>query len=194
MIGAMKKLISVFGPSEARPGDFAYTEAEHLGRLLAHAGFGIVSGGYDGVMEAVAKGATYEGGGSVGVTAEVYAARDRETNQYITREVKVKSHVDRLMELIDLADGYIAVSISPGTLVEVITCWDYMIKGFIPVKPIILIGEEWRGLCDVLFTQVYYIGKCKMIKIVDTSDDAFDYLLEVFGEQEKLPELEVIGR
>ena len=97
------------------------------------------------------------------------------------------------MELIDLADGYIAVSISPGTLVEVITCWDYMIKGFIPVKPIILIGEEWRGLCDVLFTQVYYIGKCKMIKIVDTADDAFDYLLEVFGAQEKLPELDIVG-
>lgn len=189
----MKKLISVFGPSEARPGDFAYTEAEHLGRLLAHAGFGVVSGGYDGVMEAVAKGAASEGGGSVGVTAEVYAARDRETNQYITREVKVKSHVDRLMELIDLADAYIGVGISPGTLVEVVTCWDYMIKGFISVKPIILIGDEWRALCDVLFTQEFYVGKCKMIKIVDTSDDAFDHLLEVFGAQEKLPELEVIG-
>ncbi len=189
----MKKLISVFGPSETRSGEPVYIEAEHLGKLLAHAGFGVVSGGYDGVMEAVAKGAASEGGGSVGVTAEVYAARDRESNQYITREVKVKSHVDRLMELIDLADGYIAVGISPGTLVEVVTCWDYMIKGFIPVKPIVLIGDEWRALCDVLFTQEFYISKCKMIKIVDTADDAFDHLIDVFGLQEKLPELEVIG-
>jgi predicted Rossmann-fold nucleotide-binding protein len=161
--------------------------------LLAHAGFGVVSGGYGGVMEAVAKGTVSEGSGSVGVTAEVYAARDREPNQYITREVKVKSHVDRLMELIDLADGYSAVGISPGTLVEVVTCWDYMIKGFIPVKPIVLIGGEWRALCDVLFTQEFYIGKCKMIKIVDTSDDALDHLIEVFGKQEMLPDLEVLS-
>jgi uncharacterized protein (TIGR00725 family) len=188
----MKKLITVFGPSDACPGDIVYSEAEHFGKLIAHAGFGLITGGYDGVMEAASKGAASEGGGSVGVTAEVYAARDREPNEYITREVKVKSHVDRLMELIDLGDAYVAVGISPGTLVEVTTCWDYMAKGFIPIKPVVLIGDEWRALCDVLFTQEFYMGKCKMIKIVDTADDALDYLLEVFGAQEKLPEFEIV--
>ena len=189
----MKKLISIFGPSEALPDDLAYDEALHLGALLAEAGFGIINGGYGGVMEAVSKGSASAGGGAVGVTAEVYHARGREVNQYITREVKVKSHVDRLMELLDLADAYIAVGLSPGTLVEVATAWEFMQKEFLPIKPMILIGDEWHRICDVLFTQQYYTGKSRQVKVVDTAEEAADYLVEYFGVQEKLPEMEVVS-
>lgn len=189
----MKKLISVFGPSEALPDDHAYDEALLLGALLAEAGFGIINGGYGGVMEAVSKGSASVGGGAVGVTAEVYSARGREMNQYITREVKVKSHVDRLMELLDLADAYIAVGLSPGTLVEISTAWEFMHKNFIEPKPIILIGDEWRRVCDVLFTQQYYMGKSRQVKVVETPEEAVEHLSEHFGIQEKLPELEVVS-
>jgi predicted Rossmann-fold nucleotide-binding protein len=144
-------------------------------------------------MEAVSKGSASVGGGAVGVTAEVYHARGREMNKYITREVKVKSHVDRLMELLDLADAYIAVGLSPGTLVEIATAWEFMHKNFIEPKPIILIGDEWRRVCDVLFTQQYYTGKSRQVKVVDDSEEAVAYLIEHFGVQEKLPEMEVIG-
>lgn len=190
----MKKLISVFGPSEAKPGDHIYHEAEILGEVLAEAGYGIVCGGYDGVMEAVSKGAASRGSGVVGVTAEVYHARGRTKNEYISREVKVKSAIDRLMELVDLADAYVAIGISPGTMLEVATAWDMMAKKFIEVKPLVLIGDDWRALCDVLLTQEWYVGKTRCINILDTPEEAVERLNEKLGTQEDLPEIPVLSQ
>src|SRR5437879_810510 len=131
----MKKLITVFGPGECLPGSMLYERAERLGALLGEAGFAVVNGGYEGVMEAVSKGSRSAGGSAIGITAEVYFNRGREPNQFITKEIMVKSAVDRLMELLDLADAHIACGMSPGTLTEVMTAWDYMVKGFIERKP-----------------------------------------------------------
>ena len=149
----MKKLITIFGPSTCQPGDSIYQTAVNLGLLLAEAGFGVVNGGYSGVMEAVSKGARSGGGGVIGISAEVYFARGREINEYVTKEISVKSAVDRLMELLDLADAYVAIGISAGTLIEVATAWDYMLKHFIEEKPLILLGKEWEELCEILFYQ-----------------------------------------
>lgn len=189
----MKKLISVFGPSGAQPGDHIYTEAEILGQLLAEHGYGIVCGGYDGVMEAVSRGAASRGAGVAGVTADVYAGRGRTMNEYITREVKVKSAIDRLMELVDLGDAYVAIGISPGTLLEVAAAWEMMAKKFIEVKPLVLIGDEWRALCDVLLTQEWYIGKTRCVNIVDTPEEAIERLHLKFGIEEPLPDLPVVS-
>jgi len=189
----MKKLISIFGPSECTPESMLYTRAERLGSLLAEAGFAVVNGGYSGVMEGVSKGAHSAGGGVIGVTAEVYFARGREANEFLTKEIKVKSANDQLMELIDLADAYIACGISAGTLVEVATAWDYMHKKFMEEKPLILLGKEWEELCNVLFTQDTYQGKEQFVTCVLTPEEAVGKLLEKFGKQDKLPELKVVS-
>ena len=189
----MKKLITVFGPSECSRESALYKSAEHLGQLLTDSGFGIVNGGYEGVMEAVSRGASSVKGGVIGITAEVYFARGREANEFITKEITVKSAVDRLMELLDLADAFIACGISPGTLVEVTTAWDYMLKDFIEKKPLILIGKEWKEVCTILFAQDTYDGNIDFITLVDTPDKAFEKVLSIFGKQDKLPELQVLS-
>jgi uncharacterized protein (TIGR00725 family) len=170
-----------------------YKSAEHLGELLAEAGFPVVNGGYTGVMEAVSKGAHSVGGGVIGVTAEVYFARDREPNEFLTKEIKVKSANDQLMELIDLADAYIACGISAGTLVEVATAWDYMLKEFMEEKPLILLGKEWEELCNVLFTQDAYKGRERFVTLVRTPEEAVGKLFARFGKQERLPELKILS-
>lgn len=189
----MKKLITIFGPSECTPESILYRDAERLGNLLAEAGFGIVNGGYEGVMEAVSKGARSRGGGVIGITAEVYFARGREANAFITKQITVKSAVDRLMELLDLADAYIAVGVSPGTLIEVTTSWDYMLKGFIGKKPLILIGKEWKELCEILFALDTYKGKTDLITLAASPEEALEKILAVFGKQIKLPDLEILS-
>ena len=188
----MKKLITIFGPGECRPESQLYQDAERLGNLLAESGFGIVNGGYEGVMEAVSGGARSAGGGVIGVTAEVYFARGREANEFITKEITVKSAVDRLMELLDLADAYIAIGVSPGTLIEVTTAWDYMLKGFISKKPLILIGKEWKDLCEILFMQDTYKGKTDLITLAASPEEALEKILAVFGKQMKLPKLNIL--
>lgn len=188
----MKKLVTIFGPSECQQGDPIYDRAYSLGSLLGDAGFAVVTGGYDGVMEAASKGAHDAGGGTVGVTANVYLNRGRIANEFVKKELRVSSAVDRLMELISLADAYVACGLSPGTLVEVATVWDYFIKGFIEHRPLVLLGAEWRPFYDSLASQPGYIGKLGHVTIVDTPQQALDIIHAALGPQEKLPDLTII--
>ena len=188
----MKKLVAVFGPGRCVAGDALYLAAEELGRRLAQAGFVTINGGYDGVMEAVSKGARSAGGSVVGVTAEVYFARGREPNEYITREIRVKSATDRLMELLDLADAYIAIGNSTGTLAEVAVAWDYMTKGFLPQKPMLLVGESWKKFVEYVEREDQFLPFLHLIDYHSSPDSAVNELVNLFGTSIGLPDLNII--
>jgi uncharacterized protein (TIGR00725 family) len=188
----MKKLIGVFGPGDVPTGDVLFHEAERFGELLASSGFAVVTGGYGGVMEAASKGARAAGGQAIGVTAEVYFARGREANAYLTREVGVKSATDRLMELLDLPDAWTAIGNSTGTLAEVAMAWDYITKEFLPAKPILLIGKSWKGFLEYVSNEPQFSRRMHLIEHHDTSELAMEALLRVFGPQRSLPDLEII--
>jgi uncharacterized protein (TIGR00725 family) len=188
----MKKLVSVFGPSECTPQDELYKEAVALGAALARHNFIVVSGSYEGVMEASAKGATDAGGRAIGVTAEVYYARGREPNNFLSKEVKVKSAVDQLMELLDLGDAYVAIGSSPGTLLEVITAWDFTKKRFLPNKPLILLGDGWAKLDEVFSSSQYFESYNEYVVHVDSVQQVIEILESRLGKQLDLPTLDVI--
>lgn len=188
----MKKLISVFGPSECKTGDSLFEQSVQLGSLLAQHNFIVVCGAYEGVMEGVAKGATEAGGRVIGVTAEVYYARGREANPYISKEVKVKSAIDRLMELLDLADGYIALGNSPGTLLEVTTAWEFARKRFLSPKPLLLLGEDWSMFNDLFLNARHFESYSQLAKHVPDNDSAIQALERVLGKQLDLPTLDII--
>lgn len=189
----MKKLIAVFGPGNIEESDTLYTGARALGMALARMNYVVLTGGYGGIMEAASRGAREAHGAAVGVTAEVYRARGRDVNPYVTKEILVKSANDRLMELIDLADAYVAIGNSTGTLVEVMTAWDYMVKRFLPQKPIILVGETWRGFVDHVSSDAHFVERDR-IEYVATVEAALDRLTKHFGIQHDLPELNVVQR
>ena len=189
----MKKLIAVFGPGRCITGDALYIAAEELGRRLAQAGFVTVNGGYEGVMEAVSKGAHSVSGSVVGITAEVYFARGREPNEFITREIRVKSASDRLMELIDLADAYIAIGNSTGTLAEVAVAWDYMTKGFLPQKPLILVGESWKNFMEYVEREDQFSPFLHLVEYHPNPEAAVSHLQSIFGKSLHLPDLDIIS-
>lgn len=188
----MKKLITIFGPGDLRQEHPLYKEAELLGGLLAEAGFNVVTGGYGGVMEAVAKGARERGAGAVGVTAEVFFARGEEVNRFISREVRVKSAVDRMMELIDLADAFVALGNSPTTLTEVLTAWDYIVKGFIQPKPIVLLGDDWQAVGALFDHSEFFRHHRTLLQYAPDAMAAASMLTTHFGEQPRLPELDLL--
>jgi uncharacterized protein (TIGR00725 family) len=188
----MKKLIGVFGPGTSQPASDLYRLAEQLGASLAAAGFVVVTGGYAGIMEAAMKGAKSGNGQTVGVTAEVYFARGREPNAFVGREIRVKSAVDRLMELIDLPDAYVAVGNSPGTTIEVVTAWDYMVKRFIPRKPILLLGKTWESFTEYLQGEAEFQEHLSLLECHSSSDSVVERLEAIFGKQLLLPELTIL--
>jgi len=144
-----EKIISVFGTGKAKEGDYAYKIAEATGRLLAQAGFTIANGGYGGTMLATAKGAAEAGGEVIGITCSAF--KNSRPNKYITREIVTNSLDERLDTLIELGQAYIALPGGTGTLLELAKVWELKNKGFLEQqKPIILIGEFWNPLVELL--------------------------------------------
>lgn len=100
-------------------------------------------------MAAAAKGAAEAGGEVIGVTCSAFAGS--RANEYITREIVTGSLDERLDTLIKLGRAYIVLPGGTGTLLELAKVWELKNKGFLDArKPIILIGEFWKPLLDLI--------------------------------------------
>ena len=141
------RVVAVFGSSNVRPESPEYDDAELLGRLLAKAGFAVATGGYHGVMEAVSKGAGDSGGQVIGVTAPPVFPGRAGVNGYVTREMPASSLTHRIDTLIDIADAFVVLPGSIGTLTELMVAWNSafvtQFSEALP-KPIVAVGEQWK--------------------------------------------------
>jgi uncharacterized protein (TIGR00730 family) len=146
-----QNVVTIFGTSRAKPGDSTFTLAYETGRVLARAGFAIANGGYGGSMLAAARGASEAGGEVIGVTCSAF--KSSKANEYVTREIVTESLDERLDTLIELGRAYIVLPGGTGTLLELAKVWELKNKGFLDAdKPIILVGEFWRSLVDLIAT------------------------------------------
>jgi hypothetical protein len=147
-----EKTVSIFGTNKAKPAEEPFELAESIGKILAEAGFTIANGGYGGTMLAAAKGAIEAGGECIGVTCSVF--KRGSANEYISREILTSTLDERLETLIELGQAYIVLPGSTGTLLELAKVWESKNKGFLNSnKPIILVGEFWKPLVDLIATQ-----------------------------------------
>lgn len=70
-----RNLVAVFGSADPPEGDPLYELARTVGGLLVNAGYGVLTGGYGGVMEGASRGAAEAGGVAIGVTCAVFGDR-----------------------------------------------------------------------------------------------------------------------
>jgi uncharacterized protein (TIGR00730 family) len=146
--------VSVFGGSQPRDGDLAYSEALELGRLLAEQGHTVLTGGYIGVMEAVSRGAREAGGHVIGVTCEdIEAWRPVKPNSWVMEEIRRKTLIERLHALIHESDAALALPGGAGTLTEIALMWNLMIVESLHRRPLILIGGGWQSTFDQFFRE-----------------------------------------
>jgi uncharacterized protein (TIGR00730 family) len=182
--GNTEKIITVFGSSRPSGNDADYAEARELGILLAGAGFAVCSGGYGGVMEAVSRGAKQAGGKTYGVTAEFFP---RKANEWVDVEVRKKTWQERLFELIELADGFVACKGGTGTLVELAVVWEMLNKSVIPAKPFAVLGEFWRPILQQVReveqdgrasseTPMWGEAKGDLVRIARSQEEVVNYL------------------
>lgn len=164
--------ISVFGGSQAREGDSAYTEAMQLGSLLAQRGHTVLTGGYIGTMEAVSRGASEEGGHVIGVTCEdIEAWRPVRPNPWVKEERRKKSLMDRLQALVEGCDAAFALPGGPGTLTEITLMWNLMIVESRHRSPLILIGHGWQSTFDQFFQEFDGYIPVKQRELVQYAED-----------------------
>lgn len=141
--------IAVFGSSTVREGDPAYALAYDLGRELALAGAEVMTGGYNGTMEACSRGAHEAGGHVVGVTVDLFEKRGP-VNAWVKERVHTAKLYERLEHLVETATGFVAVPGSLGTLSEVFLAWTLLSVQGRPRAPLVLLGEHWREFLDSL--------------------------------------------
>jgi uncharacterized protein (TIGR00730 family) len=145
--------VTVFGGSNPQPDSPAYLEACELGRLLASAGYTVLTGGYIGTMEAVSRGANEAGGHVVGVTCdEIERWRGVKANAWVREVRHFETMEQRLNELVHSCDAAIALPGGPGTLTEIALTWNLIIVASIPPKPLILVGSGWRSVMERFYT------------------------------------------
>lgn len=142
-----RPVITVFGASRVLAGSPEYELGYQLGRKLGAAGFAICNGGYDGTMEAVAKGVKETGGYSIGVLVE--SIEGLRHNAYIDEVERTESLLYRLERLVTLGEAYVVLPGGIGTLLELALVWNLSTVRELE-KQIILVGEAWERAVDSL--------------------------------------------
>ena len=173
-----KKKVTIFGSSRPVEGDEEYRLAFTLGKHLAQAGFTVCNGGFAGIMEASARGAKEAHGSTVGVTVKAF---QRKANKWIDREIHLPDLTQRLMKLVELGDAYVILKGGTGTLLEFAYVWEFINKGLMKEKPIVVLGKFWGGVIRTLREELIWegLGDCtKHIRQVETVEECVEYLKE----------------
>jgi len=167
-----RKTIAIFGSSAPLPGDPNYLQAYDLGKALAAAGYNIANGGYSGTMAATARGAQENGAHTTGVTCDAFGRGG--PNQWIDKEIRTKNLNQRLNTLINLADAFVVLPGSTGTLLEIAMTWELINKHFMPQRPIIFLSTYWQPVINTVLQNDP--ANTDIIGFAQTQDDVIQIL------------------
>ncbi len=183
---ANPKVISVFGSAAPKPGTANYEAARTVGRLLAEAGFTVQTGGYSGVMSAASQGAREAGGHVIGVTStQIEQFRPMPANQWVETEIKCQTLRERLLYLVDNADGVVVMPGGIGTLSEMALVWSFVQVGEIAPRPIIAVGGLWQRTLAAFVDDEYVRDEHKaLVTVARTAAEAVKKLVEQLHEGE----------
>ncbi len=145
------KTITVYGSSQVEPNHAVYQDAVKIGQALAQAGWAVMNGGYFGVMEAVSKGAKMAGGRVIGITTDQIGLQfNVQPNRYLDKTVNYADLRDRLLHMVEHADGYLAMPGGIGTLHEIAETWELMRIGGVPRRPFVCYGPMWAEIIAIM--------------------------------------------
>ena len=139
--------VTVFGSARIREDNPLYSQARETGRLLAEAGFTVITGGGPGVMEAANRGCQDAGGFSVGFNIEL--PHEQRTNAYLDLGLTFRHFYARKTMLVKAAEGFVMFPGGFGTLDELFESLTMIQTGKIVHFPVVLFGSDhWRGLLE----------------------------------------------
>ena len=179
-LSEVRHAVSIFGSARTKPGDPSYQIAETLAGLLAEQGFGVITGGGPGVMEAANKGAAEVGGQSVGMNIRL--PFEQKPNPFANINIDYKYFFIRKVMFVKYAVAYVIMPGGFGTLDELFEALTLIQTKRIKPFPVILMGSEyWTGLVDWLKKTMLRDGKIspddfELIKIIDDPHEAVRHI------------------
>ena len=174
--------VSVFGSARTESDNPHYLEAEKFGRLITEAGFGVITGGGPGIMEAANKGAVDAGGLSVGVGIEL--PFEASMNEYVKVGVENRYFFTRKVMFLKYSQAFVVFPGGLGTLDELFETLTLAQTGHAPDFPVILVGKKyWSGLVDWMQNTLWTNGAIKqsdfdLFRVIDTAEEAVEKITE----------------
>ena len=179
--------VSVFGSARTKPENKYYKQAEEIGYLLTQSGYGVISGGGPGIMEAANKGASRGDGKSVGLNIEL--PFEQSSNPYIDNDklINFDYFFVRKVMFVKYAQGFIVLPGGVGTLDELFEAITLIQTQKIGKFPIVLVGKAyWEGLLvwikEVVLEkeQNISIDDLDLFNVVDTPVEAVDIINDFY--------------
>lgn len=170
--------VSIFGSARTKPDNPFYKIAEDIAQLLIKRGFGVITGGGPGIMEAANKGAKLSDGKSVGLNIRL--PYEQAPNIYIDHDklIEFDFFFVRKVMFMKYAQGYIVLPGGFGTLDELFEAITLIQTQKLVHFPIILISSEyWNGLVDwikdkLITERNISPADLDIFKVVDTAEEA----------------------
>jgi uncharacterized protein (TIGR00730 family) len=186
--------ITIFGSARTKPGHKYYELAVEISRRLSEEGFGIISGGGPGIMEAANKGANMAGGFSVGLN--IGLPFEQHSNPFIDpdKNIEFDYFFVRKVMFTKYAQGFIMMPGGWGTLDEFFEVATLIQTRKLTQTPLICIGSDyWNGLFhwmkSVMLERESNLspGDLEMIRIYDTANEVVNFINEFYTHHKLQP-------
>ena len=175
-----RMLVSVFGSARTAETDEDYVSARKLGKLLVDSGYGVITGGGPGIMEAASRGAFEAGGLSIGLNIEL--PMEQHPNPYQTLSLSFRYFFVRKVCFLKYSTAVIVYPGGFGTLDEISEVLTMVQTGKINMIPIIFVDKGfWGGVVNWFKDSLVSKGMIspedtELFHLVDTAEEAVNYL------------------
>lgn len=186
--------VSIFGSARTKPDMKYYKLAERVAKKIVDHGYGVITGGGPGIMEAGNKGAHLAGGTSVGLNIEL--PFEQHDNPYIDsdKSLDFDYFFVRKVMFVKYSQGFVVMPGGFGTLDELFEAITLIQTHKIDKFPIILVGSEfWGGLVNwirsTLLDSFQNINEADidLVQVVDTEDEVLEILDKFYEEYNLSP-------
>jgi uncharacterized protein (TIGR00730 family) len=180
--------VSVFGSARTKPDNIYYQLADEISYKLVKEGYGVITGGGPGIMEAANKGAKRGGGKSVGLN--IVLPFEQKHNDFIDHDKSINFDYFFVRKTIFLkySQGFIAMPGGFGTMDELFEALTLVQTNKIAQFPVVLVGKKyWEGLIGWLKNTMMVEEKninpddLELFKIVDTADEAVKHIVDFYS-------------
>ena len=180
--------VSVFGSARTKPSTRYYKLAEDVGAKLTQNGYGVITGGGPGIMEAANKGAKKAKGKSVGLN--IVLPFEQEANKYIDPDkvINFNYFFVRKVMFMKYSQGFIVLPGGFGTMDELFEAMTLIQTKKIGKFPIVLVGKEyWSGMVSwikatLLEENNINVGDLDLFTIVDTADESVSQIDKFYSK------------
>jgi|TARA_B110000285_G_C15133711_1_gene625393 uncharacterized protein (TIGR00730 family) len=192
-LSAIGPCISIFGSARTPEDHPTYNLTIDIAEAISKSGYGIISGGGPGIMEAANRGAQKGGGASVGLNINL--PFEQYSNPYIDQDklIDFQYFFVRKVMFVKYAQGFVVMPGGVGTLDELFEAFTLIQTSKVAKFPIILVGKSyWSGLLDWLKNTLLAEKNISpedllLLELVDSAEEVMDCLERFYSKDNFKP-------